>query len=210
MRTRTSIAALAVSLALLGAACSGDDDDDATATDETTADQAIAEPSEADVEFAQMMIPHHREAVEMAGLAVDRAEDPLIQDIAERIQAAQDPEIEQMTAWLDAWGEDIPAEDAEGDGMDGMDMDDDSETTDTMPSDQMPAEEMAALEAASGAEFDRLFAQMMIEHHQSAIDMASDEIENGLFPEAIELARAIVEAQQAEIGELQDFLAQPQ
>jgi uncharacterized protein (DUF305 family) len=200
MRTRTSIAALAVSLVVLGAACSGDDDDDAATTDETAADQAVEEHNEADVEFAQMMIPHHRQAIEMAELAPDRAEDPRILDLAERVQAAQDPEIERMTQWLESWDEEVPAEDSED-----HDMDMGSETT--MAGDEMSAEDMAALEAASGPEFDRMFAQMMIEHHQGAIAMANDEINDGQFPDATALAEDIVAAQEAEISELQDFLA---
>jgi uncharacterized protein (DUF305 family) len=77
-----------------------------------------------------------------------------------------------------------------------------------MPEGTMEDTDMAALEAASGAEFDRMFAEMMIEHHQGAIDMANDEIANGQHPEAIELAEAIVEAQEAEITEFEDFLQQ--
>lgn len=199
MRIPASIAAVVVPLSLLAAACGDDEgsDDAASSEDQTTTSQAAEEHNPADVEFARMMIPHHREAVEMAELAPDRAEDPFIRDIAQRIQDAQDPEIEQMTGWLEGWGEEVPAE---TDG--GHDMGDATEAGGSMSG------MMDELTAASGSEFDRLFAEVMIEHHQGAIDMANQEIANGQFPEAIDLAEAIVEAQQAEITELEDFLNQ--
>lgn len=214
MRIPTTIVAAAVPLALLAAAC-GDDGDAASSGDDraeqTTTEPASADHNEADVEFALMMIPHHRGAVDMAALAPDRAEAPEILDLAERIQAAQDPEIEQMTDWLEEWGEDVPAEDDAGHDMGGdsttssRDMGaGGSETGHGM----MSADDMATLEAASGAEFDRAFAEMMIVHHQGAIDMADDEIVDGRFPEAIDLAHAIVAAQEAEITEMQGFLDQ--
>lgn len=201
MRTRTAIAALVVSLAVAGAACGGDDG--AATTETTAADEASEDHNETDVEFAQMMIPHHRQAVEMAELAPGRAADPQLIDLGDRVLQAQDPEIERMTQWLEAWGADVPGEESEGDGMDRMDMG--SETT--MAGDEMGAEDMAALEAASGTEFDRMFAEMMIEHHRGAIEMANDEIENGQAADAIALAEDIVTAQQAEITELEEFLA---
>jgi uncharacterized protein (DUF305 family) len=93
-----------------------------------------------------------------------------------------------------------------GDTTTGSEMGEDPEAGHGIMSD----EDMAALEAATGAEFDRMFAEMMIEHHQGAIDMANDEIDDGQFSEALDLARAIVEAQEAEITELQTFLDQSQ
>jgi uncharacterized protein (DUF305 family) len=218
MRIPSSLAVAAVPLALLVAACGGDDDDTAPSQDDqaeqTTGEQTSAEHNEADVEFAQMMIPHHRQAVEMAELAAERAEAPEIADLAERIEAAQAPEIEQMTGWLEDWGEDVPADDAGGHDMGSMADGDVADGTTTSADategghGMMSGEDMATLEAASGAEFDRMFAEMMVEHHQGAVDMANDEIENGQYADAIELAEAIVEAQEAEIAELEGFLDQ--
>lgn len=204
MRIRTPMIAALVPLAFVVAACGDDEGDDtASGDEETTTTAQAAGHNAADVEFAQMMIPHHEEAVAMAELAPDRADDPFIRDIATRIAEAQGPEIEQMTGLLEEWDEEMPAED---DDAGGHDMGDTatSETGDGM----MGEEAMAQLEAATGAEFDRMFAEMMIEHHQGAIDMANDEITQGENPEAIALAEAIVEAQQAEITEFEDFLAQ--
>jgi uncharacterized protein (DUF305 family) len=216
MRIRRAIAAAAVPLVplVLLAAC-GDDDEGAQSGDDGA--EQTAEPStdaghnEADVEFAQMMIPHHQQAVEMAALAPQRAAATEILDLAGRVQAAQDPEIEQMSGWLEGWGEQVPAGSA-GHDMGGMDGEGGSGGAGGGEAEaghgMMTAEDMAALEAASGAEFDRMFAEMMIEHHQGAVAMANDEIEAGRSAEAIELARAIVDAQQTEIAELQGFLDQ--
>jgi uncharacterized protein (DUF305 family) len=234
MRTRRSIAAAVVPLALLAAACGDDggDDESAETQDEpTTSDAASEEHNDADVAFAQMMIPHHGQAVEMAVLAADRAASPEIRDLAQRIQGAQDPEIQQMTGWLQEWGEEVPAPDAGhdmgGTDMGGTDMGGSTAPGDTAPGDTAPGDTaptggaagpmaegmmddaaMMELEAATGPAFDRLFAELMIEHHQGAVAMANDEIANGQFADAIALAEAIVEAQEAEIAEMEAFLAQ--
>jgi len=189
MRART-LSALVVSGLMALAACSSDDDGTVTAPEESS----DAAHNDADVAFAQGMIPHHQQAVEMAQLAEGRAEDPAVLDLAGRIEAAQAPEIEQLTAWLEEWGED-PA------GMEGM------EGMEGMDSATMSTEDMEALEAASGPEFDRMFLEMMIEHHEGAIAMAETEIESGEFPDAVAMAEEIVATQQAEIDEMTDLLA---
>lgn len=187
------------------AACGGDDDDPTMAadTEETSSSASTAEDddetsqgehNEADVTFARSMIPHHSEAIEMAQLAPERAESPDVLDLAARIEAAQQPEIEQMESWLEAWGE--------SDGT-AMDMDD----MGSMPG-AMSEEDMAALEAASGAEFDRMFLEMMVEHHRGAISMAETEVAEGAFPDAVALAEKIIEDQQAEIAEIEAMLAE--
>ena len=68
---------------------------------------ATAQHNAADVAFAQSMIPHHRDAVAMADLAADRAQDPEVKALAEQIQAAQQPEIDQLTGFLSAWGAEV-------------------------------------------------------------------------------------------------------
>lgn len=147
--------------------------------------------SDADVMFASMMIVHHRQAVEMSALILDKdGVDPRVTDLAERIQAAQQPEIELLQRWLDDWG--VAADD--GAGMDhggGMMTDDD----------------LAALAAAPGPEASRLFLEQMIAHHEGAIEMAQEQIDAGRDADAIALARAIVEAQGAEIAEMTGILA---
>jgi uncharacterized protein (DUF305 family) len=187
-----------VALAGLLAACGDDDDmggmdhggDDSSETTEAAAPDADFD--DADVEFAQGMIPHHEQAVEMSDLADGRAESPEVIDLAERIKAAQDPEIEQMTGWLEYWGQEAP-EGMDHGGMEGMDG-------------MMSEEDMTALEEASGPEFDEMFLTMMIEHHEGAIAMAETELEDGQNADAKELAQTITDAQQAEIEEMQGIL----
>jgi uncharacterized protein (DUF305 family) len=114
--------------------------------------------------------------------------DPEVADLAERIKAAQGPEIEQMKGWLDDWGvTEMPDTMGHGGMMDEGDMD--------------------ALAAASGAEASRLFLEQMIEHHEGAIDMAEDALADGENADVLELARTIIDAQTAEIAEMQGMLA---
>lgn len=158
-----------------------------------------------DVTFATDMIPHHAQAVEMADLAADRAESQEVKGLAEQISAAQGPEIEQMTSWLDAWDEEVP-ETGDMGGMGDMDHGDMGEGTADMPG-MMSSDDMESLEAASGAEFDAMFLSMMIEHHQGAIEMAQTEQTDGEYPDAIEMAETIEETQTAEIQMMEDLLA---
>ena len=145
------------------------------------------------VTFATDMIAHHRQAVEMAELAETRAESPEVKDLATQIMDAQDPEIESMTGWLTTWGEPVPDE------MGGMDM------SSSMPG-MMSQDEMTSLENTSGAEFDQMFLAMMVEHHRGAIEMAKSEQSDGLFPDAIALAKQIETAQTDEITSMRALL----
>ncbi|TDC42999.1 DUF305 domain-containing protein [Micromonospora sp. KC213] len=162
----------------------------------SASEQTSATANDADVMFAQMMIPHHRQAVGMADLASTRANDPELKDLATKIKAAQDPEIVTMTGWLTAWAK--PTAAPEGHDMHG-----------TGPS-GMPGladdDEMNKLKAAKGTEFDKMFAQMMIVHHNGAIEMAKTEQANGANPEAKALAAKIEADQAAEVKTLQKIL----
>jgi uncharacterized protein (DUF305 family) len=184
------------------AACGGDDggsSSETTAAAAVTTEGGAAAPAgdfnDADVEFLQGMIPHHEQAIEMADIALDPTlgASAEVTDLATRIQAAQDPEIEQMTAWLTEWGQPLQMDTSEGHDMSTM------EGT-------MTAEEMDTLGAATGAEFDAMWAEMMIRHHQGAIAMAQDVKANGSNAEVLQLADQIIAAQQAEVTELQALL----
>ena len=190
MRKRLIAAAIAATAALALTACS-DDDSSASLPDNVT---------EFDVTFAQEMIPHHEQATEMAALAQDRTTNPEILDIASRIEAAQDPEIETMTTWLQEWGvpEDSTNEHSEMNHGQGSES--------SMPG-MMSEDDMTALEDATGVEFDQMFLTMMIEHHEGAIIMAKSEIDSGTNPDAIALAEQIQAAQTAEITEMEALLA---
>lgn len=141
-----------------------------------------------DIMFAQMMIPHHQQAVDMSTLAETRSTNPEILALSAQIKDAQAPEIKQMTAWLESAGA----------GMDmGHDMGMGGMLTD---------EQMTALSNASGAEFDKLYLQGMIAHHEGAIQMAQM-IVGSNNAEAKELAAAIISSQTAEIEKMKTLLA---
>lgn len=162
-----------------------------------------AEFNDADVAFAQAMIVHHQGAIEMAKLADGRAADPRVLDLAGRIEAAQDPEIKTMTGWLEDWGQptSAPKSDSMG-GMEGM------EGMDNSSGMEMSGEDRSALEAASGADFDRMWLQMMIKHHQGAVDMSQTEGSEGQNAEAVALAEQIISSQSAEIAEMETILSE--
>ncbi|WP_082600447.1 DUF305 domain-containing protein [Agromyces sp. Root81] len=146
----------------------------------------------ADVMFAQMMIPHHEQALEMSGIVLAKdGLDPEVAALAGEIQAAQGPEIAQLEAWLEEW--DAPREmPGGGHGMSGMLSDD----------------ELAALEAADAASASQLFLEQMIEHHEGAVDMAEEQLASGSHEGAIEMAEAIIATQTAEIERMEALLVQ--
>ena len=142
--------------------------------------------------FVQMMIPHHEGAIEMSDLLLAKSGiDPEVDELAEQIKAAQGPEIEQMEAWLDDWG--VPHMGS----MDGMDHG---------GMDGMTEEDMEALEDASGSDAAELFLRQMIEHHEGAIDMAEDVLDDGKHPGVRELAESIGASQTAEIELMRSML----
>lgn len=205
LKNRLTIVVGGVVLTLSLAACgeSGETNPDepaqGTASEEaaenTTQTEAEDVHNDADTEFAQMMIVHHEGAIEMADLAVAQAESQQVRALAERISAAQGPEIEQMTSWLETWGEETSPP-----GHGGMDHGD-------MDMEGMSQEEaMADLESRSGAEFDRRFLELMIAHHQGAVNMAQTQLANGENPQALDLAQKILDDQQAEIAEMEEIL----
>ena len=194
--TRTLTAsATALVLALSLVACGSTDSDPTSATDVDTS-AASTELADADVEFAQGMIAHHEQAIEMAEFALDPAAgaSAAVVDLAKRISDAQDGEIELMTSWLTAAGESITM-----DMSDGHDMS-------AMPG-MMSAEDMDALATMSGTEFDRMWLEMMIAHHEGAITQADDVLATGSNPDVRALAEQIITTQQGEIDEMRALLA---
>ena len=195
--------------AIVLAGCSDGSDDmagmegvDSSASAESSGESA--EFDDADVTFVQGMIPHHRGALAMAQMADGRAEDPRVTELANRIEAAQEPEIGTMTGWLEEWGEPLPEE--AGDSMGSMDHG--SMDMGGMDMEGMSAEDMAALEAASGPEFDRVWLEMMVSHHRGAVEMAQTEIAEGSSADAVALAEEIADSQAAEIEEMETLLAE--
>ncbi|MFJ8233612.1 DUF305 domain-containing protein [Streptomyces sp. NPDC094448] len=202
---RTAAVSAVLAAGLLLAACGKDDDMsgmDHGAKDSASASAAPAGGAgpapgafnDTDVTFAQAMIPHHQQALEMSALADGRAQDTEIIKLARVISGAQDPEIRTMKSWLKAWGKP-----ESGGSMPGMDHGSGSSGDSTGMAGMMSEAEMAALKAAKGTDFDRKFAQLMIEHHKGAITMAEDERKNGRNATAKALAGEVIRAQQAEI-----------
>ncbi|MFF3910071.1 DUF305 domain-containing protein [Streptomyces sp. NPDC001848] len=156
-----------------------------------------------DVTFAQEMIPHHRQAVTMAGLAPSRAASQDVKDLAARIEKAQAPEIATMSGWLKAWGAKVP--DDSGSGMESMPGMDHSGSS--MPG-MMSDGDMKKLQKLSGDAFDKAFLQMMIGHHEGAIAMARTEQAKGAYGPAQTMAKSIVTSQSAEITEMKKMLGE--
>jgi uncharacterized protein (DUF305 family) len=201
MKFRTAaITSAALALALTLAGCSNvgmegmEGMDDGTGTSPST-DSVDTTFNAADEMFVTGMIPHHEQALSMAAIVLDKeGVDERVVALAERILAAQQPEIDLMNSWLDAWGLDPTMG-----GMEGME-----NSSDGLMSD----EDMAALEAATGPEASRLFLEQMVQHHTGAIEMAQQELDNGENPAALDLAQTIIDDQTAEIAEIQELLAQ--
>lgn len=194
VRTRFTLPAAGIAVAgLLLAGCGGDSDGpgaDVSATAPASAANA------ADADFARQMIDHHAQAIEMAALVPSDGVSAELTELAGAVEAVQQPEIDQLTAMLERWGEDpSPSsggghDDHGGGSADGM----------------MSAEDMDALGAATGAEFERMWLEMMIEHHRGAIAMAEAELAEGADAEALALAQAVVDAQEAEIAQMEAML----
>lgn len=211
---KTVIAAAAAAAALTVAGCS--DNTSNTSTSPTTSSSAgmsgsmpgmdhggssaSAAPTatrtdfnDADVMFLQMMYPHHAQAIEMAKLVPGRSQNQQVITLAQNIEKAQGPEMTQMTSLLQSFGKPAPTADSgHMAGMPGM----------------MSAEQMNALTGLSGAAFDRMWLQMMIDHHTGAITMSNTELRDGTNPDAKKMAEAIIANQQAEISQMQGMLAQ--
>ncbi len=151
-----------------------------------TGDSSNTSFSADDQMFAAMMIPHHEQAIQMSELALLNSTDPEIIKLAREIKAAQGPEIEQMKNW--------------GSSMMG------SHAGHMMDEGMLNDDEMAQLKDAKGAEFDRLFLEGMIKHHQGAIAMA-DMIIDSANEEAALLGKNIVESQSAEIERMRQLLS---
>jgi len=166
--------------------------------------------NDADVEFLTAMIPHHAQAIQMVVVSQGRPLDPEVEQVANEIRDAQVPEVETMSDWLTAWGEEVPETslDHSNAGHDMDDMDDMDSGMDSGDDSQggMSSEEMEALENAPDAEFQDMWLEMMIEHHMGAIEMAEAEQSNGKFPDVISLAESIESAQSAEIKTLEELL----
>jgi uncharacterized protein (DUF305 family) len=205
-RFAPAAAAITVAVGLLIGACSSSSGMNMTTTSVAARNTTASIPADAefnatDVAFAQGMIPHHAQAVVMADMALAQSTSPAVTELATQIKAAQTPEIEQLTKWLQAWGQPVPDPNGSMDlsmsDMDGM-----------MMSGIMSDADMARLGNATGTDFDSMWLEMMVQHHEGAISMARDEVTGGKFVATKALAESIVTSQQAEIDTMTMLMTQ--
>ena len=141
------------------------------------------------------MMPHHQQAIEMSDIILAKDDIPAdVAALAEKIKAAQGPEIAQLTDWLEQWGEATEPQDGHG----GHDM--------SMMEGMLSDEELQQLYDAPCPEAAELFLNQMIAHHEGAVAMAEDQVENGTYPPAVDLAQTIIDTQQQEIDTMQQML----
>jgi len=179
---KRNLAALA---AVLLVGCSGSG---ASGTSDDT-----GEFNDADLEFVQGMIPHHEQAIQMADMVLRDEVTVSTADLAAEIRAAQAPEIADMRALLAEWGEEEDPHamhEMDDHSMHGMMTDDD----------------FNSLDAATGVDFERMWLQMMIGHHEGAITMSEKLLADGKHPRVRELAEAIIAAQRDEIARMNTLL----
>lgn len=179
-----------VLLTLLAAACSGGGHTGSSHSASPAPSATATSGTAADVAFASQMVPHHEQALVMADAVLERGANPDVKALAQRIKAAQAPEITRLKSILTALG----GEPASGHGghSDGM----------------MSEDEIAALESASGEELDALFLELMVKHHEGAVVMADAELADGTYADARSLATEIKAAQTKEIAEMKGLLSQ--
>ncbi len=196
MSHKNRITAALVTGTLLFTACGGESHDmsdmstGSTNTDVTGSESGF---NDADVMFAQMMIPHHEQALELADMALDptlKASEQ-VKALASQIKAAQDPEIDVMTQWLTEWDQPL------------MDMSEDQSMT---MEGMLTVDEIAALGQLTGEEFDQAWVSAMIAHHKGAIEMADTVTAEGESALVQELADAIIQAQKSEMDALELLL----
>jgi len=192
-RFRRGAAAAALSLIAVLGGCADGMGDPASSADSSTVAETF---NKTDVKFAQTMIPHHEQAIEMCDITLAKSSiAPEVTQLAQQIKDAQGPQLATMTGFLTAWNQPlIPDHAAEADEHHW-----DAEGV-------LIPEEMQELKAADGPTGQRLFLKGMIKHHTGAVAMAQDEIDNGQNPDAVQLAQAIKDGQTSEITSMKSLL----
>ncbi|QLH20406.1 DUF305 domain-containing protein [Streptomyces sp. Rer75] len=146
-------------------------------------------PNAADRRYVAMMIEHHQQALVMTDLAPDRARSAKVRRIAERIAAAQGPEIDAMRGWQQTSGGGAADKHHHGGTAD-------------MPGMATP-KQLDALRSAKGTGFDALFLKLMIAHHRGAVSMATDVLGRGNNVRVEEMANDVIAQQSSEIRRMQ-------
>lgn len=148
-------------------------------------------PNSADFRYARMMIEHHEQALVLTALVPGRASSSSVERLAKRISAAQKPEIGAMEGWLKNNGGDEREETHDHDAMPGM-------ATDA---------QIERLRGEQGKDFDRLFLELMITHHQGAVTMATEALADGNNVLVEEMANDVVAQQTVEIDRMRGLMA---
>lgn len=205
MNRKPVLGVLVAATTIVVAGCGASAPGPASAPGASSSSSASTQRNDADIAFVQGMIPHHMQAVAMSQLVTGRASSPQVIDLAKQIEQAQGPEITQMQGFLQGWN--VPATPTMGNmggmsGMGGMGGTGGMQGMSGMMSDQ----QMQQLGSATAAAFDKMFLQMMIEHHTGAIQMAQTELRDGQNAEVKALAQKIIDGQQAEITTMNQLL----
>lgn len=146
----------------------------------------------ADVAFAQGMVPHHEQALDMTELVSSRTENTHVVELAQRIEKGQQPEIDRMSGWLRSWGAPVQASSHASHGH----------------SESHGMVELGNLADLKGTEFDRQWLSLMIQHHRGAVEMARKHLDQGTDPSARKLAQDVITVQEKEIAEMESLLPQ--
>ncbi|MGH3363157.1 MAG: DUF305 domain-containing protein [Nocardioidaceae bacterium] len=194
MRFPRTLAAAAAALTLTLAGCS--------ASESSTDGNAY---NDADVDFASDMIQHHAQALQMVDLTLGRKLDAEVVTLTEEIRTAQAPEIEKMADWLEGWDQPVPETSRDHANAHAQEHGESVEMDTDMPG-MLSAKELESLESASGPEFQTMWLEMMIEHHEGAVEMAEAQVEEGSNAKAVALAEEIISTQEREISTMQDLL----
>jgi uncharacterized protein (DUF305 family) len=194
--TRTRLVALLAAFVAAGvvSSCSSATKEDHGAQSSASATGQVAAHDTDDVQFGQMMIAHHQQAIELAMLVPDRSSNPDVVALAAKIVGEQQPEINTMKALLLQWNVN-PTEMPHESGHAGMTM-----------AGMVDDATLVKLDSLKGADFDALWLQSMINHHQGAIEMAKSEIADGKSADMVTLAKNIAAAQQGEIDQMKQML----
>lgn len=209
LATRITALAGGTALAVALSACGGSAQEpaaghdghehDHSATSVTSSTTAASPFNSADVNFVTMMIPHHAQAIELSGLVDGRSTNAELITLAGNVKNAQQPEIDTMKSMLRSWGYADDQADGNGHGGHGG--------HGTGMAGMVDDATMAKLKTLQGTDFDTLWLNSMIGHHQGAIEMAKAELANGQNVDAKTLAQQIITAQQGEIDQMQKMLA---
>lgn len=153
-----------------------------------------------DLRFIDGMIPHHEGAVVMAQEALQKSNRPEIKQLAQEIIDAQEREIAELKQWRQSWYPDAPAEPVMFDAQMGHDM--------PMSQEMESSMRMEGDLGAADAEFDLRFINAMVPHHEGAVTMAQQALENSDRPEVKQLAQSIIDSQQQEIDQMKQWKQQ--